>query len=253
MRLAGKVVLVSGGARGQGATHAEAVVAAGARVVVGDVRVDDARRVADSLGEAAHAVPLDVTDAASWESAVAEAVDRFGRLDVLVNNAGIADYTPIVGGDPEVYDRVIAVNQRGVYLGMRSAAPAMADAGGGSIINISSIDGLIGMPGVVGYVASKFAVRGMTKVAALELARLGIRVNSVHPGYIDTPMIREPMGDGLADSLARQVPLRRLGTSADVASLVVFLASEESSYCTGSEFVIDGGVTAGHSPVGSMG
>ena len=250
MRVEDKVALVSGGARGQGAADAAALVREGARVVVGDLLVDEATAVATSLGEHARSVHLDVTDPASWEAAVLYAVTEFGRLDVLVNNAGIASYTPIIGGDPAEYDRVIAVNQRGVYLGMCAAAPAMRDGGGGSIVNISSIDGLIGMPGVAAYVASKFAVRGMTKVAALELARHRIRVNSVHPGYIDTPMIREPMGDELAESLARSVPLRRLGTTEDIAELVLYLASDEASYCTGSEFVIDGGVTAGHSPAG---
>jgi 3alpha(or 20beta)-hydroxysteroid dehydrogenase len=250
MRIDGKVILVSGGARGQGAAHAAALADAGGQVVVGDVLSDEVRAVATAIGAQASGVHLDVTSPDSWDAAVEHATTRFGRLDVLVNNAGIAAFTPIFGGDLAEFDRVIDVNQRGVYLGMRAAAGAMRDGGGGSIVNISSIDGLIGMPGVSAYVASKFAVRGMTKVAALELARYAIRVNSVHPGYIDTPMIREPMGDDLADGLARAVPLRRLGTTADVAELVLFLASDASSYCTGSEFVVDGGVTAGHAPPG---
>ena len=237
MRVDGKVALISGGARGQGAA-----------VVVGDQRIDEVEAVAASLGEAARSVALDVTDPASWDRAVAEATQTFGRLDVLVNNAGVAGFTPIIGGDVDEYDRIIAVNQRGVYLGMRAAAPAMS--GGGSIINISSIDGLIGMPGVAANVASKFAVRGMTKAAALELARLEIRVNSIHPGYIDTAMVRDPLGDDVVDALARSVPLRRLGTTADIAELVLYLASDASSYCTGAEFVIDGGVVAGHTPGG---
>jgi 3alpha(or 20beta)-hydroxysteroid dehydrogenase len=229
MRLAGKTAIVSGAARGQGAAHVAALVDAGAAVVAGDV-LDQVQEVAGRLG-----------DAKAAES-------RLGQVDILVNNAGIAPFTPIIDGDIDSFDRVVAVNQRGVYLGMSAAAPSMRDTGGGSIINISSIDGLIGMPFVSGYVASKFAVRGMTKVAALELAPHGIRVNSVHPGYIDTPMIRAPMGDAMADSLADQVPLGRLGTVSDIAGLVIFLASDDSSYCTGSEFVIDGGVTAGHTP-----
>ena len=207
------------------------------------------QELAAEIGEACRFVELDVTDPASWDAAMAVTTTAFGGLDVLVNNAGIATYTPIIGGDVDEYKKVIDVNQVGVYLGMRSAAPLMKSRGGGSIINISSIDGLIGMPYVAAYVASKFAVRGMTKVAAIELARYGIRANSIHPGYIDTAMVREPMGDELAESLAKTVPLRRLGTSHEVAELVAYLASDASAYCTGSEFVIDGGVTAGHAPL----
>lgn len=217
-------------------------------MVAGDVLLEEVVTVAGRLGEAAIGTHLDVTDPSSWAAAVELAESTFGQLDILVNNAGIAPFTPIIGADIDAFDRVVAVNQRGVYLGMSAVAPSMRGSGGGSIINISSIDGLIGMPFVSGYVASKFAVRGMTKVAALELADHGIRVNSVHPGYIDTPMIREPMGDAMADSLGGQVPLGRLGTVSDIAHLVIYLASDESSYCTGSEFVIDGGVTAGHTP-----
>lgn len=249
-RAEGKVALISGGARGQGEAEARLLAAEGARVVIGDVLVDDGRSVAEDLGDACEFVELDVTDPASWDGAVATATSRFGGLDVLVNNAGIAGFTPIIDGDVDEYRRVIDVNQLGVYLGMRASAPAMRQRGGGSIVNISSIDGLIGMPYVSGYVASKFAVRGMTKVAALELARHGIRVNSVHPGYIDTAMVREPMGGEFAEALVRDVPLRRLGTTTDIAELVLYLATDVSGYCTGSEFVIDGGVTAGHAPPG---
>lgn len=249
-RAQGKVVLISGGARGQGEAEARLLVSEGAQVVIGDVLGDDGRAVAADLGSACAFVELDVTDPASWGDAASTAVSNFGGIDVLVNNAGIAGFTPIIDGDVDEYRRVIDVNQLGVYLGMRACAPAMRERGGGSIVNISSIDGLIGMPFVSAYVASKFAVRGMTKVAALELARHGIRVNSIHPGYIDTAMVREPMGDKFAAALASEVPLGRLGTSADVAELVLYLATDASCYCTGSEFVIDGGVTAGHAPPG---
>lgn len=249
-RVEGKVVLITGGSRGQGAAEARLLAAEGAQVVIGDVRRDTGQELAAEIGAACRFVELDVTDAASWDAAIATASTAFGGLDVLVNNAGIAVYTPIIGGDIDEYKKVIDVNQLGVYLGMRAAAPAMKSRGGGSIINISSIDGLIGMPYVAAYVASKFAVRGMTKVAAIELARHGIRANSIHPGYIDTAMVREPMGDELAESLGKTVPLRRLGTSQEVAELVAYLASDASAYCTGSEFVIDGGVTAGHVPLG---
>ena len=243
-----RVVLITGAARGMGEEEARRFVAEGAAVILGDVLVEEGEAAAADLGGQARFAKLDVTSTDDWDAAVGMAGREFGRLDVLVNNAGIAPITPIIGGSPEDYLKVVMVNQFGVYLGMRAAAPVMkAGERGGSIVNISSIDGLIGMPGVAGYVSSKFAVRGMTKTAALELAPFGIRVNSVHPGYIDTPMLREPMG-GLADKLAGSVPLKRLGTTSDIANLVLFLASDESSYCTGSEFVIDGGVTAGMSP-----
>ena len=247
-RFEDRVVLISGAARGMGEAEARSFAAEGAAVVLGDVLAEEGRAIASDLGERARFTKLDVTSTEDWDEAVRVATGEFGRLDVLVNNAGIAPITPIIGGSPEDFLKVVMVNQVGVYLGMRAAAPAMKAAGrGGSIVNISSIDGIIGMPGVAGYVSSKFAVRGMTKTAALELAPFGIRVNSVHPGYIDTPMLREPMG-ALADKLAGSVPLKRLGTTTDIANLVLFLASDESSYCTGSEFVIDGGVTAGLSP-----
>jgi 3alpha(or 20beta)-hydroxysteroid dehydrogenase len=242
------VVLISGAARGMGEAEARRFVAEGAAVVIGDVLTEEGQAVAADLGDAARFTKLDVTSTDDWSSAVRMATEDFGRLDVLVNNAGIAPVTPIIGGSPEDYVKVVMVNQVGVYLGMRAAAPAMkAGNRGGSIVNISSIDGIIGMPHVAGYVSSKFAVRGMTKTAALELAPFGIRVNSVHPGYIDTQMLREPMG-AHADKLASSVPLRRLGTTTDIANLVLFLASDGSSYCTGSEFVIDGGLTAGLAP-----
>ena len=248
-RFEDRVVLISGAARGMGEAEARRFADEGAAVVIGDVLEEEGKEVASVLGERARFVKLDVTSTGDWDAAINAANDEFGRLDVLVNNAGIAPVTPIIGGSPDDYMKVVMVNQVGVYLGMRAAAPTMKASGrGGSIINISSIDGIIGMPGVAGYVASKFAVRGMTKTAALELAPFGIRVNSVHPGYIDTPMLREPMGDALTDKLARTVPLKRLGTTTDIANLVAFLASDESSYCTGSEFVIDGGVTAGFAP-----
>lgn len=245
-----KVVLVSGGSRGQGAAEARRLATEGAKVLIGDLRGDEGAALAEEIGDACRFVKLDVTDSTSWDAAIAAANSFFGGLDVLVNNAGIAAFTPIIDGDVNEYKKVIDVNQLGVYLGMRAVAPAMKKRGGGSIINISSIDGLIGMPFVAAYVASKFAVRGMTKVAAIELARHGIRVNSIHPGYIDTPMVREPMGDELAESLAKSVPLRRLGMPEEIAELVLYLASDASAYCTGSEFVIDGGVTAGHAPPG---
>ena len=247
--LDGRVALVSGAARGQGADEARRFAAEGAVVVLGDVLDDLGSGVADGIGDAARYVHLDVTREADWDRAVAFAAEAFGRVDVLVNNAGTARFTPIIGGSLDDYLAVVMGNQVGVYLGMRAAAPAMARGGGGSIVNISSIDGIVGMPAVSAYVASKFAVRGMTKVAALELAPLGIRCNSVHPGYIDTVLLRGGGSSGFPETdptmLARTVPARRLGTVEDVTDVVLFLASDASRYCSGSEIVVDGGLIAG--------
>jgi len=247
--LDGKVALVSGAARGQGADEARRFAAEGAVVVLGDVLDDLGSGVADGIGDTARYVHLDVTREADWDRAVEFAAEAFGRVDVLVNNAGTARFTPIIGGSLDDYLAVVMVNQVGVYLGMRAAAPAMARGGGGSIVNISSIDGIVGMPAVSAYVASKFAVRGMTKVAALELAPLGIRCNSVHPGYIDTVLLRGGGSSGFPETdptmLARTVPARRLGTVEDVTDVVLFLASDASRYCSGSEIVVDGGLIAG--------
>lgn len=252
-RLEGKVAIVTGAARGQGEAEVRRFVEEGARVLVTDVLDDEGKIVAADLSEAAHYLHLDVTREDQWQEAVAEAVGRFGHLDVLVNNAGIARFGPVAVMALDDYLDVINVNQVGVFLGMKSVVPSMVDAGGGSIVNISSIDGMIGQAGVVAYVASKWAVRGMTKTAALELGQFGIRVNSVHPGGVDTPMLdpAREFGVDLREVFSR-VPLGRIGTPADIASLACFLASDESAYCTGAEFVIDGGLLAGI-PLGSIG
>jgi 3alpha(or 20beta)-hydroxysteroid dehydrogenase len=244
-RLQGKVALISGGARGMGASHARRFVEEGARVVIGDVLDVEGKEVATELGEAAEFVHLDVTDESSWCDAVRTTVERFGKLDVLVNNAGIVHVMPLAMTDVDEFRRVIEVNQVGVFLGMKAAIPAMADSPPGSIINISSLAGLIGAPGHVAYCASKWAVRGMTKVAALEVAPLGIRVNSIHPGLIDTPMFDVYRELGIGENASRGIPLGRLAESQDVSELALFLASDESRYSTGSEFVIDGGLSAG--------
>ncbi|MBV8950293.1 MAG: SDR family oxidoreductase, partial [Actinobacteria bacterium] len=203
---------------------------------------DDVKAVADDLGEQARATTLDVTDEAAWTDVVELAADAFGRIDVLVNNAAIYRYgTPLVDLSLDDYRQVVEVNQIGVFLGMRTVAPVMTKSGGGSIVNVSSLAGLSGQPGALAYVASKFAVRGMTKVAALELGPVGIRVNSIHPGVIDTPMIA-----GVVDRFpVRHIPAQRVGVPADVADLALFLASDESAFCSGAEFVIDGGHSAG--------
>jgi 3alpha(or 20beta)-hydroxysteroid dehydrogenase len=200
---------------------------------------------------------LDVTSEEEWAAAVRAVVERFGRLDVLVNNAGIAEPGSLSETSLESYRRVIDVNQIGVFLGMKAAAGPMTDSGGGSIVNVSSIDGLVGMDHLMSYVASKWAVRGMTKTAAMELGPLGIRVNSVHPGFMLTPMGSregvpvEQVHATLEAHTAELAPLARAGRPEEVAQLVLFLASEESSYSTGSEFVADGGLTAGYPSPGA--
>jgi len=252
--LDGKVALISGAARGQGEAEARRFAAEGAMVVLGDVLDDQGEAVADDIGKAARYVHLDVTSERDWDRAVEVAVSDFGSIDVLVNNAGTARSTPIIGGDLDDYLAVVMVNQVGVYLGMRAVAPVMQRAGRGSIVNISSIDGIVAMPRISAYVASKFAVRGMTKVAALELAEFGIRCNSVHPGYIDTALLRGGGDSGFREvdlgAIAATIPAGRVGTPEEVTEVVVFLASDASRYCSGSEIVVDGALIAGL-PLGS--
>jgi 3alpha(or 20beta)-hydroxysteroid dehydrogenase len=247
-RLAGKVALITGAARGQGEAEAQVFVAEGAKVVLGDVMDDLGKAVAKSLGDCAVYLHHDVSREESWANFVATALQTFGRIDVLVNNAGILHVAPIAEIKLENYLRVIHVNQVGCLLGMKAVIPHMAKVGGGSIINISSISGIEGAIGLVSYVSSKFAIRGMTKTAALELGRLGIRVNSICPGGIDTPRGRgDAEGFENIDSSAwyRSLPLQRIGKPEEVAKLALYLASSDSAYCTGAEFVIDGGALAG--------
>jgi 3alpha(or 20beta)-hydroxysteroid dehydrogenase len=256
-RLEGKVALISGSARGMGQAEARLFAAEGAKVVVCDVRDDEGKSVAEEIGSSAIYQHLDVTSEAEWAEAVAATTSAFGKLDVLVNNAGIAEAAPLAEMTLESYRRVIDVNQVGVFLGMRAVVEPMTRAGGGSILNVSSIDGLIGMHHIISYVASKWAVRGMTKTAAMELGPLGIRVNSIHPGFIHTWLSVEEEEHlesvhALLDAhTARLAPLGRTGEPEEIARLALFLASDESSYSTGSEFVADGGLVAGYPPPGS--
>ena len=249
-RLDGKIALVTGAARGQGAAIARRFAAEGAQVVLGDVLDEEGKLVADEIGEGARYVHHDVTDQASWDEAVRTATSEFGGLNVLVNNAGILRWAPIHKHSLDDYMAVVTVNQVGCFLGMKAAIPPMREAGGGSIVNTASAAGLEGVAGIVGYSASKFAIRGMTKTAAIELGRWGIRVNAVCPGGIDTPManpFEQPLEE--RQKAFTNYPLPRIGTPEEIASLMVFLASDESSYCTGADFVIDGGMTAGENPV----
>jgi 3alpha(or 20beta)-hydroxysteroid dehydrogenase len=253
-RLQGKIALITGGARGQGAAEARAFVAEGARVVIGDVLDDEGAQLAKDLGDAARFVHLDVTDESSWADAVRVAVDEFGALNVLVNNAGIMRLGPLDSQPTDDYRAVIEVNQFGCYFGMRAAIPALRAAGGGSIINTSSINGFIGLAGTTAYGASKFAVRGMTRTAALELGHHNIRVNAVCPGTIDTAMVSSPEFENVdKDAYFADQPVPRIGRPEEIAHMMVFLASDESSFCTGAEFVVDGGALAGHVIAGTEG
>ncbi len=250
-RLDGKVAIVSGGARGQGEAEVRLFAAEGAKVVFGDVLHDLGEAVAADVGPNAHYLPLDVTDPEAWQKAVAETTSRFGPPTVLVNNAGVLLFgVSMVDTSLDDYMRVININQVGVFLGMKYTVPAMIEAGGGSIVNISSTNGIAGYGGTVAYTASKFAVRGMTKNAALELGQHGIRVNSIHPGGVDTAMTApDTLGDAISDedreATFAMLPLGRVGQPVEIAHLAAYLASDDSSYSTGAEFIADGGMLAG--------
>jgi cyclopentanol dehydrogenase len=247
-RLKGKVALISGGARGQGAAEGRLLAGEGAKVVLGDVLDAEAARTAEEINAKAGArvalgVHLDVTRAADWRTAVDTCTREFGGLDILVNNAGIAFMGGVEDTSEEQWDSVININQKGVWLGMKFAVPAMRRRGGGSIVNISSIYGIIGSPGSAAYHASKGAVRLLTKSAAAQYAADKIRVNSVHPGVILTPMTESASREQL-QPVIDMAPMKRAAQPEEVGWAVVFLASDEASFVTGAELVVDGGYTA---------
>lgn len=241
-RLDGKVVIITGGARGMGASHARLFVKEGAKVIIADILEEDGQALAKELGDHAIFVKLDVTKGENWAEVITLTENQFGPVNVLVNNAGISMNKSIEETTEEEYRRILDINQVSVFLGIKAVIPSMKKADGGSIVNISSINGLVG--GAIGYTDTKFAVRGMTKAAALGLAHYGIRVNSVHPGVIETPMIVQEDSKEAIKEFAKYIPNGRVAKPEEVSNLVLYLASDESSYSTGAEFVVDGGITA---------
>ena len=241
-RLQDKVVIITGAAQGMGETHARLCIVEGAKVVLTDINSEKGDALAKELGANAIFIKHDVTSEENWAHVVKATQDKFGQIDVLVNNAGITTSKSILDTSLEDYRKIIEINQVSVFLGMKAIIPTMKAAKQGSIINISSINGLVG--GAIGYTDSKFAVRGMTKAVALECAPYGIRVNSIHPGVIATPMIMQGDTKDVVAAFAKSIPMKRVAQPEEVSGMVVFLASDDSSYSTGSEFIADGGLTA---------
>ncbi len=242
--LKGKVAIITGGARGQGAVEGRLFMEAGATVVLTDVLDEEGEKTAGELG--CDYLPHDVSSESDWDSVVADVVKRHGGIDVLINNAGIYNNSPMMETSLADFNKVLEVNAAGVFLGMQKVGAVMAEAGSGSIVNISSVAGLMGARMAFAYAASKWAVRGMSKSAARELGHRGVRVNSVHPGFIDTEMLTQTSlfsgGEELSQQALAMVPLGRVGEPIEIGQLVLFLASDDSSYCTGHEFVADGGL-----------
>ncbi|WP_037681496.1 SDR family oxidoreductase [Streptomyces cellulosae] len=240
MRFDRKVALVTGGARGMGASHVRGLAAEGARIAVCDVLDEEGKALAEGLPGAQYH-HLDVTDEEAWQSVVRTVEDTFGSVDVLVNNAGIVHFGGVEEQSPEHFRRILDVNVVGTFLGMHTVLPGMRRRGHGSVVNISSAAGLMGFSEGIGYVTSKWGIRGMTKAAALDMAGSGVRVNSVHPG-----VIRTPMGESAAPGLFADQPVPRIGEPEEVTRMVLFLACDDASYTTGGEFLVDGGQTIGH-------
>ena len=241
-RLQDKVIIITGAAQGMGATHARLCIEAGAKVVLTDINTEKGQALAAELGNQALFIQHNVTSEDDWTQVIAATQAYFGTINVLDNNAGITQSKSILETSLDDYRRILEINQVSVFLGMKAVIPSMQASKQGSIINISSINGLVG--GAIGYTDSKFAVRGMTKAAALECAPFGIRVNSVHPGVIATPMIMQGDTKTAVEAFAKSIPLKRVAQPEEVSRLVLYLASDDSSYSTGSEFIVDGGLTA---------
>lgn len=239
-RLDGKVAVITGGTGGMGKTHVKRFIEEGAKVVIADLESTNGESLAKELGDRALFVPIDVTDEGSWKNLAKTTEETFGPIDILVSNAGIVDTISISDSSYETYQKTIRINQDGVFLGMKYVYPSMKKTDSGSIINISSIAGIVGSPNQAAYTASKFAVRGLSKVAALEFAPDNIRVNSVHPGVIRTPMTDQEDTKELVQALSETIPLGRIAEPEEITNLVLYLASDESSYSTGAEFIADG-------------
>ena len=241
-KLDGKVAIITGGAAGMGEAHVRLFIEEGAKVVLTDINEEKGQAIAEELGETAHFIKHDVTNEEGWKQVVAETEEQFGPVDILVNNAGINPVLSVEHSSLDDYMKVVIINQVSVFLGTKYVVPSMKKTENGSIVNISSINGLVG--GAFGYTDTKFAVRGMTKAAAKELAQYNIRVNSVHPGVINTPMVQQSDAFDQIQAMVGMIPLKRMAEPSEVSKLVLFLASNDSSYSTGAEFVTDGGITA---------
>ncbi len=242
MRLKGKVAIITGAAQGMGASHARLFIEEGAKVVLTDLNVAKGEQLAKNLGDNALFVKHDVTVSSDWDNVIQQTQQKFGRIDVLVNNAGIVYIKSLFDVTEDDYKKIFNINQLSVFLGTQKVGRVMKEQSSGSIINISSISGLVG--GAIGYTDTKFAVRGLTKAAALELANYGVRVNSVHPGVIDTPMIHQGDSEAQIDAFAQSIPFKRVARPDEVSKCVLYLASDDSSYSTGAEFIVDGGLSA---------
>ncbi|AMB99786.1 3-alpha-hydroxysteroid dehydrogenase [Aerococcus urinaehominis] len=241
-KLAGKVAIITGGANGMGETHVRLFVAEGAKVAITDIDAEKGQALADELGDVAIFIKHDVSSEADWQAVVKETESAFGPINILINNAGVSTVLSAEHSSLDEYMQVIKINQVSVFLGMKYTIASMKEAGSGAIVNISSINGLNG--GAIAYTDSKFAVRGMTKAAAKEFARYGVRVNSVHPGIIRTPMVENSEAYEQIQQMVGMVPLQRMAEPEEISKLVLFLASDDASYSTGSEFIADGGILA---------